>query len=205
MRLIDLARLRMDRLHVAADHVDDAGQLGDLSGVIVLLGVLQAALVAGDAAHLHGDRVVRNLGHVVVALDALQRAVHAAEEAVLQHHGELLHARRRRRREAFEAVTAEAHFAGELGGGLVSALILRAGGGGPEAGNHQSGGKGGRETRDASVHPTIFGGGQLSQLGHNFSALAGRWHNEHPVHGKEFDRVCRIQAFITIVDKGLLD
>jgi hypothetical protein len=28
---------------------------------------------------------------------------------------------------------------------------------------------------------------------------------QHPVHGKDFDRVCRIQIFITTVDKRLLD
>ncbi len=165
VRLIDLARLRVDRLHVAAYHVDHAGQLGDLIGLVVVLCVLELAFVAGDAAHLHGDRVVRNLGDVGVALDALQLAVHAAEEAVLKHHGELLFAGRRWWRETFEAVAAETHFAGELGCRLVGVLILRARVGNPQAGRrndtNEAGGDLGRKMRNSPAHANIHGGGIL--------------------------------------------
>ena len=89
-------------------------------------------------------------------------------------------------------MTAEAHFAGELGRGLIAALVLRAGGGRPQAGHQQRGRKYGRNTRKPTVHLVIFGGGQFGRLGHGFFALAGRWHNEHPVHGKEFDRVLNL-------------
>ena len=42
--------------------------------------------MAIDAADLHLDLLVRNLGDVGVALDALPLSVHAAQEAVFQHH-----------------------------------------------------------------------------------------------------------------------
>ena len=87
-RLIFLVGLRVDRLHVAADHVDDAAQLGDFVGLVLVLRVFQQILMAIDAADLHLDLFVRNLGDVGVALDALPLAVHAAQEAVFQHHRE---------------------------------------------------------------------------------------------------------------------
>src|SRR5476651_1846395 len=78
--------------------------------------------MAVDTADFHLDLFMRNLGDVGVALDTLPLAMHAAQEAVFQHHRETRLARRRGWREAFQAVTAEALFAGDLG----PALIVRA-------------------------------------------------------------------------------
>ena len=185
VRLIDLARLCVDRLHVAADHLDHAGQFHDLVGLVVFLGVFQAAFVAGDAAHLHGDRVVRDLGDVGVALDAIELAVHAAEEAILQHHRKLFLARRRRRREAFQAVTAEAHFAGELGRGLVGFCILRACVRRPQAGRRDEANEAdrnpGRDTGKALRRPAIFGGSIPVRHTHDCSALARRMQKDTPI------------------------
>src|SRR5450631_624999 len=46
VRLIFLVRLGVDRLHVAADHVDDAAQLGDLVGLVVVFRRFQQILMA---------------------------------------------------------------------------------------------------------------------------------------------------------------
>ena len=43
-RLIFLVGLRVDRLHVAADHLDDAAQLGDCVGLVVVLRGFQQLL-----------------------------------------------------------------------------------------------------------------------------------------------------------------
>ena len=90
VRLVVLVGLRVDRLHVAADHVDHAGQLLDVVGLsLLVLRLIQLLLVAVDAADLHLDLFVRNLGDVGVAFDALPLAVHAAEEAVFQNGREM--------------------------------------------------------------------------------------------------------------------
>ena len=125
VRLIFLVRLRVDRLHIAADHVDDAAQLGDLIGLVIVFRRVQQTLMAVDAADFHLDLFMRNLGDVGVALDALPLAMHAAQEAVLQHRRRRARLRLCSRRESFLAVTAETHFAGELGSGLIGRCALR--------------------------------------------------------------------------------
>ena len=185
VRLIDGARLRVDRLHVAADHVDHVGQVGDLGGFIIFLRVFQPALVAGHAAHLHGDLFVRNLGDVGVAIDAIELAVHAAEEAVFQHRRRRSRFRLCRRREAFQPVTAETHFAGELRRRLVGRCVLRAGIRRPQRGcrddANETPADAGGDTRNMSSHPQMLGGGRFGRFGHNSSALAGRRQANTPV------------------------
>src|SRR3974377_923214 len=96
MRLISLVRLRVDRLHVAVDHLHDAAQLGDFVHLVLILRFLQASLMAVDAADLHLDFSVRDLGDVGVALDALPLAMHAAFETIYKDRWRSARSRRRR-------------------------------------------------------------------------------------------------------------
>ncbi len=186
VRLVGLAGLRVDRLHIAADHFHHAGQLDGLVGlVVVFLGFLELVFVTGDAADLHLDLVVRNLGDVGVAFDALQFAVHTAEEAILEHHRKLLLAGGRRRRESFQAVAAQAHFAGELGFCLIGRCVLRARVRGRQASRgddaNEGSGDPGRDTRNPPAHPKLIGSGIFILLSHDNSALAGRLHADTPI------------------------
>jgi hypothetical protein len=121
---------------------------------------------------------MRDLGDVGVALDALPLAMHAAQEAVFQHHRETRLARRRGWREAFQAVTAEAHFAGELGRGLIGRCALRPHVRRPQTGNRDERNKASadphRATCDACPDANILGGADFVRLGHDFPGWADR-------------------------------
>src|SRR5450830_641345 len=134
--------------------------------------------MAVDAADFHLDLFMRNLGDVGVALDALPLAVHAAQEAVFQHRRRRARLRLCGRRESFQAMTAEAHLAGELGSGLIGRCALRSYVRRPQPRHcdeaNEAGGDPNRDTHNTPAHTKILGGGTSVRRGHDYSALTGR-------------------------------
>src|SRR5450830_1308561 len=109
------------------------------------------------------------------------------------------------------AVTAEAHFVGELGGGLNGRGVLRPHVRCPQTDNYdernEAGGDPGRGTCNARPDAKIFGGGAFVRLGHDFPAQAGSLHTWISIMADNSTNFhsCLIAIYITVAGHELFD